>query len=106
MPLDTLIDSPEKVQLGMGELFAIIETGVNTPSLNQNWAFLEVQPDTVITSLIFKDAKTNEETVVTRYNKTFLGVCLIPPVYNQRKGYWVSVSCEGQIYVYGDNAIG
>ena len=106
MSNDTLIDAPDKVQLGMGELFAILQTGTNTPTEGQDWSFLEVQPDTVISSMTFKVAKTDEEIVVTRYNVTYTGVCLIPPVYQGKQGDWVSVTCVGQIYAYGRYAVG
>jgi hypothetical protein len=106
MSTDTLLGNAVKTQLGMGELFAVIQTGTNTPEEGQIWGFLEVQPDTVITSLTFKRNRDGAEVVVSRYNITTVGVMLIPPVYQGQSGKWVSVTAEGQIYVYGIEPIG
>lgn len=99
--------SAAKTQLGMGELFAILQSGTNTPSAGAKWDFLEVQPDTVITGLKFTYDDDDTEIEVTRYNLTIQGVLLIPPVYNQKSGTWTSVTLtEGQINCYGKNPIG
>jgi len=99
--------SAEKTQLGMGELFAILQSGTNTPEEGATWAFLEVQPDTVITEMKFTFARNNQEVTVTRYNITNQGVLLIPPVYQGKRGKWTSISLSaGQINCYGIDPIG
>lgn len=106
MSTDTLLGNAVKTQLGMGELFAVMQTGTNTPEEGQIWGFLEVQPETTITSLTFKRNRDDVEVVVSRYNITTTGVMLIPPVYQGYAGRWVSVTAEGQIYAYGIEPIG
>lgn len=99
-------NSAEKVQLGMGELFNILTTGTNTATESETWAFLEIAPDTEITSLTFEYLDGGTE-IVTRYNlPAYLTTTLIPPVFKQKRGSWISVTCEGQVNCYGLNPIG
>ena len=113
---DTFLDdtSAGKTSLGMGELWAIITTGVNVPdnaiytnNKSVDLSFLEVQPYSVITEMKFTFDNTSEEVTVTRYNDIAIqGVLLIPPVYQQLSGKWTSITCEGQINCFGKYPIG
>ena len=87
-------------------LFRSVSQSRYVPEEGQIWGFLEVQPETTITSLTFKRNRDDVEVVVSRYNITTTGVMLIPPVYQGYAGRWVSVTAEGQIYAYGIEPIG
>lgn len=95
-------ENADKAQLGMGGLYKIIQSGTNVMPADEDWSFLEVQPDTVITGLKFTPDKTGDEETVSAFNITNIGVLLIPPVYKKRVGKWTEVSIsDGQINIYG-----
>lgn len=96
-----------KTSLGMGELLVIMQDDEYINTSNEQWAFLEVQPDTEILELEFLPYGSDTPISVTRYNVVNEGVTLIPPVYGGRRGLWVKVKISGgQINVYGIEPIG
>lgn len=101
-------ESASKTQLGMGELFSILQVGTHVEPADESWAFLEVQDGTEITELEFTYDRNNVTVVVTKFNNIVIdGVVLIPSVYKQQSGRWTKITiASGQINCYGKNPIG